>query len=95
MIRITQKPIKPLPPNAVRATHIQHVGSLAHKTPECSDYGVYRLRERGTAAGNLYLMSWGRNYQRATVEATPNRRYVWIGTCSVGAGECDAFEVRR
>jgi len=72
---VTDKPILPLPDNAVRAHKIARIESYSR--PLCfADHGIFI--ERGFKCPTL--MTYGSNHSRDTVLDNPGRAFVFTGT---------------
>lgn len=88
-MRVTGEPLLPLPNDCYRATEVERISS---RVPWGGpDRGVFRCKA-GTGSRCLYLMTWGANATRETVESRRSRRWVWVGVVTDNGKQRDNFE---
>lgn len=76
MRKITDKPLRPLPANAIRAIAIERL-SISRLPLGLCDLGVVRTRNR--SGSRLHLITWAMHYSREAVELYGAHRFAWVG----------------
>lgn len=84
-INVTAKPLSKLPANAYRARRVAHVETM-RKPLASPDYGIF-IQDGLPAGWSPTLMTWGCNFDRAQVDRSPGRKFVFVGLVGNGKGD--------